>query len=131
MGAMGLDGLVATMTVEGGTEGEVFRSYVDHVLVPQLQPGQVVVMDTLKAHTVAGIREAIEAAQATLCYLPSYSPDLSPLELGWSKGKTVLRTRAARTREALALAWAEALASVAAQDALHWFAHCGYCTAPN
>lgn len=131
IGAMGINGLVATMTVEGGTDGEVFRSYVEQVLVPQLRPGQVVVLDNLKAHKVAGIREAIEAAQATLCYLPSYSPDLSPIELCWSKVKTVLRTRAARTREALELAWTEALTSVTARDAFHWFAHCGYCTAPN
>jgi transposase len=131
LGAMGRNGLVATMTVEGGTDGAVFRSYVDHVLVPQLRPGQIVVLDNLKAHKVKGIREAIEAAQATLHYLPPYSPDLSPIELCWSKVKTALRARAARTREALELAWAEALASVTARDALHWFAHCGYCTAPN
>jgi transposase len=131
IGAMGVTGLVATMTVEGGTDGEVFRSYVDQVLVPQLRPGQVVLMDNLKAHKVPGIREAIEAVPATLRYLPPYSPDLSPIELGWSKVKTVLRTRAARTREALELAWTEALVTVTASDARHWFAHCGYCTAPN
>jgi transposase len=131
IGAMGRNGLVATMTVEGGTDGEVFRSYVEHVLAPHLGPGDVVLMDNLKAHTVAGSRETIEAAHATRCYLPAYSPDLSPIELCWSKVKTALRTRAARTREALELAWTEALASVTASDALHWFAHCGYCTAPN
>lgn len=131
LGAMGVNGLVATMTVTGGTDGAVFRSYVEQVLAPQLRPGQVVLMDNLKAHKVAGIREAIEAAHATLHYLPSYSPDLSPIELCWSKVKTILRTRAARTREALELAWTDALASVTDSDALHWFAHCGYCTAPN
>lgn len=131
MGAMGAHGLVATMTVAGGTDGEVFRSYVDQVLVPQLRPGQVVLMDNLKAHKVPGIREAIEAAHATLRYLPSYSPDLSPIELCWSNVKTALRARAARTREALELAWTDALASVTDSDARHWFAHCGYCTAPN
>jgi transposase len=131
IGAMGRNGLVATMTVEGGTDGEVFRSYVEHVLAPHLGPGDVVLMDNLKAHKVAGIRETIEAAHATLCYLPAYSPDLSPIELCWSKVKTALRTRAARTREALELAWTKALASVTASDARHWFAHCGYCTAPN
>jgi transposase len=131
IGAMGRNGLVATMTVEGGTDGEVFRSYVEHVLAPHLGPGDVVLMDNLKAHKVAGIRETIEAAHATLCYLPAYSPDLSPIELCWSKVKTALRTRAARTREALELAWTETLASVTASDALHWFAHCGDCTAPN
>jgi transposase len=131
IGAMGVNGLVATMTVEGGTDGEVFRTYVDQVLAPQLRPGQVVLMDNLKAHKVPGIREAIEAAHATMHYLPSYSPDLSPIELCWSKVKTVLRARAARTRETLELAWTDALATVTARDARHWFAHCAYCTAPN
>ena len=131
IGAMGVNGLVATMTVEGGTDGAVFRTYVDQVLAPQLRPGQVVLMDNLKAHKVAGIREAIEAAHATLRYLPAYSPELSPIELCWSKVKTALRTRAARTREALELAWTDALASVTVSDAHHWFAHCGYCTVPN
>ena len=131
IGAMGVHGLVATMTVDGGTDGEVFRSYVEQVLVPQLRPGNVVIMENLKAHKVAGIREAIEAAHATLRYLPSYSPDLSPIELCWSKAKTLLRARAARTRDALDLAWTDALASVSDSDARHWFAHCGYCTAPN
>ncbi len=131
LGALGREGLVATMSVEGGTDGEVFRSYVEQVLAPQLQPGNVVIMDNLKAHKVAGIREAIAAAQATLLYLPPYSPELSPSELCWSKVKTALRTRAARTREALELAWAEVLASITPSDARHWFAHCGYCTEPN
>lgn len=69
------------MTVEGGMDGEVFRSYVDQVLVPHLRPGNIVLMDNLKAHKVAGIREAIEATHATLRFLPAYSPDLSPIEL--------------------------------------------------
>jgi hypothetical protein len=80
---------------------------------------------------VVGIREAIEAAQASLRYLPSYSPDLFPIELCWSKVKTVLRAQAAWTREALEVAWTDALASVMGSDALHWFAHCGYRTVPN
>jgi transposase len=88
-------------------------------------------MANLKAHKVVGIREAIEARHATLHYLPSYSPDLSPIELCWSKVKAHLRARAARTREALDLAWTAALATVTASDARSWFAHCGYCTAPN
>jgi transposase len=131
IGALGVNGLGATMTVTGGTDGEVFRTYVDQILVPQLRPGNIVLMDNLKAHKVPGIRDAIEAAHATLRYLPSYSPDLSPIELCWSKVKTILRTRAARTREALDRAWTDALALVTSNDARHWFAHCGYCTAPN
>ena len=131
IGALGVNGLVATRTMTGGTDGEVFRTYVDQILVPQLRPGNIVLRDNLKAPKVAGIREAMEGAHATLRYLPSYSPDLSPLELWWSKVKTILRARAARTRAALALAWTDALALVTSSDARPWFAHCGYCTEPN
>jgi transposase len=119
------------MTVTGGTDGEVFRSYVEQVLAPRLRPGPVALMNNLKAHKVPGIREAIEAAHATLRYLPAYSPDLSPIELWWSKVKPILQTRAARTHEALDLAWTDALASVTPSNARHWFAHCGYCIEAN
>ena len=131
IGALGQEGIVATMSVEGGTDGAVFRSYVEQVLSPQLHPGQVVIMDNLKAHKVAGIRETIEATGARLQYLPPYSPELSPIELCWSKLKTFLRTRAARTREALEQALTDALTTITAQDARQWFTHCGYRTAPN
>jgi transposase len=119
------------MTVTGGTDGEVFRSYVEQVLAPHLRPGHVVPMDNLKAHKVSGIREAIEAARATLRYLPSYSPGLSPIKLCWSKVKPLLQTRVARTYEALDLAWTDALASVTPSNARHGCAHCGYCIESN
>ncbi len=131
IGAMGVPGRVATLPGVGGPNGEVFRRSVYQVLAPQLRPGQVVLRDNLTAHQGPGRREAIEAAHATLRYLPASSPDLSPIELWWSRVKTVLHTRAARTRETLELAWTEALATVTVSDARHWFAHCGYCTAPN
>ena len=98
---------------------------------PPLRPGHLVVMDNLKAHKVVGIRETIEATGARLQYLPPYSPELSPIELCWSKLKTFLRTRAARTREALEQALTDALTTITAQDARQWFTHCGYRTAPN
>jgi transposase len=88
-------------------------------------------MDNLKAHKVAGIREAIEATGAHLQYLPPYSPELSPIELAWAKVKTFLRARAARTREALEQALTEALKTLTPRDAQQWFRHCGYRTAPK
>ncbi len=127
IGALGLEGMVAVMTVEGGTTREVFVTYVEQVLVPQLRPGQVVVMDNLKAHKVAGVQEAIQAVGARVQYLPPYSPDFSPIEPCWSKIKTFLRAKAARSREALDQALTEALKTVIPQDALGWFTHCGYC----
>ena len=119
------------MSIEGGTDGAVFRTYVEQVLAPRLRPGQLVVMDNLKAHKVAGIREAIEARGARLQYLPPYSPELSPIELAWSKVKAFLRAQEARTRETLEHALTEALNTLTPRDAQQWFHHCGYRIASN
>ena len=89
------------MTIPGATTGEVFRAYVEQVLKPTLRPGDVVVMDNLRAHKVTGIAEAIAECGAQVVYLPPYSPDLSPIERCWSKLKTALRGAKARTYEAL------------------------------
>lgn len=126
IGALSCQGLMAMMTVEGATDGEVFRAYVHQVLCPTLYPGDIVVRDNLRAHKVSGIREAREQCGATLLYLPPYSPDLSPLELCWSKLKTALRTVGARTRRRLERAILQASATICEADAMAWFAHCGY-----
>jgi transposase len=126
IGALSLQGLDAVMTVEGATDGAVFRAYVEQVLGPTLVPGDGVLMDNLRAHKVAGIQEAIEGRGAQVQYLPPYSPALSPIEPCWSKVKTALRKVKARTREALESALEQALSTVTAVDAQHWFAHCGY-----
>lgn len=126
LGALSASGLEALMTVEGATDGEVFRVYGRRVLGPQLRPGAIVVMDNLRAHKVSGVREAIESCGATLLYLPPYSPDLSPIERCWSKLKTALRAAGARTRRALDRAIKHALTTIGAVDAVAWFAHCGY-----
>lgn len=126
LGAMTAEGLLATMTIESPTDGEVFLAYVDQVLAPRLQPGQVVVLDNLAAHKVAGVRERIEAAGAQLLYLPPYSPDFNPIEKCWSKVKQWLRSAKARTLEGLEAAVAEALAAITSQNASAWFRHCEY-----
>ena len=126
IGALSADGLQALMTVDGATDGEVFRAYVEQVLCPTLAAGDVVVMDNLGAHKVRGIREAIEATGATIVYLPPYSPDWNPIEKCWSKLKTALRSIGARSREALEEAMAKVIKTVSRVDALGWFAHCGY-----
>ena len=94
-------GLMAPMVLDGPMTGEVFRAYVEQVLVPELSPGDVVVLDNLAAHKVAGIREAIRAADASLLYLPPYSPDLNPIEQVFAKLKALLRKAETRTKEAL------------------------------
>jgi transposase len=119
------------MTVAGFVDGAAFLAFVQEVLVSQLRPGQVVVLDNLKAHKVAGVREAIEAVGARLLYLPPYSPDFSPIEECWSKIKAILRTKAARTLESLQQAITEAFAAITSQDAQGWFTHAGYCVQSN
>ena len=126
LGAMTQQGMLASMTVESPTDGDVFLAYLDEVLCRQLQAGQVVVMDNLSMHKVAGVRERIEAVGATLLYLPPYSPDFNPIEQAWSKIKQKLRSAQARTVEALEAAVAQALATVTSQDATAWFHHCGH-----
>ena len=126
IGALTLDGLTAMMTIEGGTSGDVFAAYVEHVLVPVLEPGQIVVMDNLGAHKDLRIRPLIEGAGAKVCYLPPYSPDLNPIELAWSKLKNLLRVLKARTREELDHCIAIAMKAIDAADAEGWFRHCGY-----
>ncbi len=121
LGAMSLRGMIATMTVEAATDADIFLAYLDHVLCPALQSGDVVIMDNLSSHKVAGVRERIEAAGAELLYLPPYSPDLNPIEKAWAKLKHLLRTAKARTAEALQQAIAELLPTIRPQDAEAWF----------
>ncbi len=126
LGALSVHGLHAVMTVEGATDADVFRTYVKRVLGPTLAPGDIVVLDNLRAHKALGVQQAIARRGARLRYLPPYSPDLSPIEPCWSKVKTVLRKAKARLREALDLAVTQALATITASDAQGWFRHCGY-----
>jgi transposase len=93
-------GIIAPFVLDGPINGEVFRAYVEQMLAPSLEPGDVVVLDNLPAHKVAGV-EAIRAAGASLLPLPSYSPDLNPIEQLFAKLKALLRQAATRTREAL------------------------------
>jgi transposase len=124
--ALSLHGVEAVMTIDGATDADVFRAYVEQVLCPTVIAGDIVVIDNLGAHKVAGIRDRIEERGARLVFLPPYSPDLSPIEPCWSKLKTLLRAAQARTREALDAAIQKALAAVMPSDARSWFRHCGY-----
>jgi len=126
IGAMSLRGMIATMTIEEATDGDIFRAYVEQVLCAALQPGDVVVMDNLSSHKVSGVQEMIEKAGAEVLYLPPYSPDLNPIEKAWSKLKKILRDAKARTKEALEKAIAEALKLITADNAKAWFKHCIY-----
>jgi transposase len=127
MAAITLEGAMGeSMSVEGATDAEVFEVYVEHFLAPSLREGQVVVLDGLGAHRTEKVRELIEARGANLVFLPSYSPDLNPIEEAFSKIKALVRKEGARVREALVEAIGRALAAVTPEDAAGWFTHAGY-----
>jgi transposase len=120
-------GMGESMTVEGATDAEAFEAYVEHFLAPSLEKGQVVVLDGLGGHRTEKVRELIEARGADLVFLPSYSPEMNPIEEAFSKIKALLvRKEGARVREALVEAIGRALAAVTIEDAAGWFAHAGY-----
>jgi transposase len=124
--ALTLDGLGPGLLLEGGVTTRAFEVYVERLLAPSLQPGQIVVMDQLRQHHSQRTRELIEAHGAALWFLPAYSPDLNPIEEAFSKVKALLRTAAARTHEALVEAIWAALAAITPADALGYITHCGY-----
>ena len=119
-------GILAAVTVDAATDADVFRTFVTDALCPALRPGQVVVMDNLASHKVAGVREAIEAAGCRVLYLPPYSPDVNPSENAIARLKSRLRNLAARTVDALGAAVQDALAAITPADAAGCFRHCGY-----
>jgi len=120
-GAMG-----EAISIEGATDAELFEAYVEEFLAPTLKAGQIVVLDGLGAHRTGKVRELIEGRGADLVFLPSYSPDLNPIEEAFSKIKNTVRKAGARTREALDGVMGEALSAVTLEDAAGWFSHCGY-----
>ncbi len=126
LGAIRASGWVATMTIEAATDGEIFLAYLQQVLCPQLQPGDIVVMDNLAAHKVAGVRDLIESSGAKLRYLPPYSPDFNPIEKCWSKVKQLLRAAKARSLSTLEYRLTDALAAVTPHNIQSGFRHCGY-----
>ena len=123
-----LAGIVAPYIINGAMTGALFLAYVQQVLVPALRPGDIVVMDNLSCHKVAGIREAIEGAGAALIYLPPYSPDLNPIEQAFAKIKSYLRKCGARTKETLWQAVTYAIENFKYPECLNMFKNAGYAT---
>jgi len=124
--ALGVEGMRCSTVVDGAVNGDVFEAFVEQVLVPDLRPGDVVIMDNLSSHKRQRIRELIEDADARLAFLPAYSPDLNPIELIFAKVKQLLRSMACRTRDALWKAMQSVLDQVTPCDAANCFKHCGY-----
>jgi transposase len=119
-------GMGASLVVEGSTNRTVFETYLEDVLCPTLQEGQVVVMDNLSAHKGERVRELIEGRECELVYLPPYSPDFNPIEQAFSKLKSYLRVACARSQQMLMEVIGEALRIISASDAEGFFEHCGY-----
>jgi transposase len=126
LAALSLQGMGEAFILEGSADTTVFELYIEQILAPSLQAGQIVILDNLNTHTGAKVRHAIEARGCQLLFLPSYSPDLSPIEEAFSKLKAFLRRVGARTPEALQEALGQALLTITSQDAKGWFRHCGY-----
>lgn len=126
MSSLRLDGTTACMTLEGTTDTESFRAYVEAVLGPTLRPGDIVIMDNLCPHKNEATLNLITQKGAQVLFLPAYSPDLNPIEKMWSKVKALLRAAEARSSTDLVQAIGRALAQVTPKDALGWFTSCGY-----
>jgi len=126
LAALTVDGVLASMTIESPTDGEVFLAFLEQVLGPRLQPGHIVILDNLSAHKVEGVRAAVESRGAQLLYLPPYSPDFNPIEQAWSKLKQLLRGAKARILDQLQPAITQAIDAITSQNAEAFFRHCGY-----
>lgn len=126
LASMPIEGMGPSVAIEGSTDALVFEAYVEQSLAPTLRAGQVVVMDNLNAHKGERVRELVEEAGCELLYLPTYSPDLNPIEEAFAKIKAILRKAGARSREALIETLSEAISAVSAQQARGFFEHAGY-----
>ena len=124
--ALDSQGMRCSTVVDGPVNGDIFEAFIEHVLVPKLKPGDVVIMDNLSSHKRARTRELIEGAEASLLFLPPYSPDLNPIEMVFSKVKQLLRSLGCRTKDALWQAMQSVLDQVTPTDAANCFRHCGY-----
>ncbi len=126
LAALTTSGIAAAMTVSGAADTLTVEAFVREVLLPVLRPGQVLVLDNVRPHKSDTLRRLVEGAGCQVRFLPTYSPDLSPIEEAFSKAKTLLRRAKARTVEAVETAIGHALDAITPQDARHYFAHCGY-----
>lgn len=124
--ALCIKGMHCAAVIDGAVNADAFEAFVKQVLVAQLKPGDIVIMDNLSSHKRTRVRELIETAGAELLYLPPYSPDFNPIELVFSKIKTLLRKLGNRTREALWESMQSVLDNVTQSDAINCFRHAGY-----
>ena len=126
LGAINGNGELASLEVRGATDEQVMLVFIKEILSGIVLPGDCLVLDNLTAHKTCRVQAALAALDVEVFYLPPYSPDLNPIEKCWSKLKTHLRTKAARSYEKLSEAISEGLKTITAADARNWIRHCGY-----
>ena len=131
IGSVRLDGRTTCMTLNGAMDSEAFVVYINRVLGPTLQTGDLVLLDNLSSHKPPAVVKAIESFGAQVRYLPCYSPDLNPIEMMWSKIKQFLKGAKARTEEALIQSIGKAFQEVKPSHASGWFGKCGYMATQN
>lgn len=124
--ALGLSGILCSTVADGAVNAETFEAFVEQVLVKELKPGDLVVLDNLSSHKRSRTQNLIQAVGAAVLFLPAYSPDLNPIEMIFAKVKQLLRSLACRTRQALWEAMQSVLDQVTPRDAANCFRHCGY-----
>ena len=126
IGAIDQSGLIASFAVRGATDTQAMLVFLTEILLPTLEPGDCVVWDNLAVHKTRAVQALFEKAKVELLFLPPYSPDLNPIEMCWSKLKTYLRAKAARSYEKLSEAIGAAIKEITSLDAQNWIRHCGY-----
>lgn len=126
IGSLGLRGLLAPLSIEGAVDTTIFDTYLREVLVCELRPADILLLDNLPVHLASQVEESVRQARGEVLWLPAYSPDFSPIENCWSKIKTVVRGRRPRTPKELQVALRDALRAVTLEDIEGWFNHCGY-----
>lgn len=131
IGAISVKEVIASVNLMGQTDGITFEAFILQKLVPKLWKGACVLMDNYSIHKGEAVRKFIEKAGASVIYLPPYSPDLSPIENFWSQVKSILRSLAPRTYQALDSAIVDAFSQVSEQDFRNWFTHCCYWLSPT
>lgn len=131
IGAISLTGVRAALSLPGAIDGDVMQFFVEEMLAPTLRRNEFVIMDNCSIHKIEEIAEAIEARGAYVIFLPTYSPDMNPIENCWSKVKAILRSLKPRSLSELLSALVKAFATITAQDILGWFGHCNYSVARN
>lgn len=128
IGAIKRTGVVAIRIIEGSMKGDDFKAFIQVDLAPKLEVGEVVVMDNLNSHHRPEIVEAIEALDASVTYLPVYSPEFNPIEMMWSQIKSFVRLFRTKGMEALTGVIEVAISLIDSEFLNHWFTKCCYCT---